>query len=96
LRNQIPKDVVICDWHYFDQALQSFPSADAFIQTGHDILGATWNVEKTTKSFSQYLARRSKATRGMIATTWYFTQRKDWDTVNRIIKISGESFWNAN
>lgn len=94
LRNKIPKDIVICDWHYFDEQ-PDFPSASAFVKDGHKVLGATWKKEKTIKNFSRYISTMSANNEGMIATTWFGALKRDADALNKIIQLSGEAFWNA-
>ena len=89
LRNQLPRDIVICDWHYFDDQA-AFPSLRAFKQEGFRVLGATWKKEKTIRNFSRYAAEHGAE--GMIATTWFHVQRKEWDVVEKIIRESGEAF----
>lgn len=94
IRSKIPKDVVICDWHYFDKQPE-FPSSQAFAASGHKVLGATWKNAETTQNFSRYIANMPANGEGMIATTWFHVQRQEWDLVSNIIKTSGEAFWNA-
>ena len=84
----------ICDWHYFD-GQSEFPSTLAFVKGGHHVLGATWKTELTIRNFSRYVASLPKGGKGMIATTWFHVQRKEWDIVDNIIKVSAEAFWNA-
>ncbi|MBI5971498.1 MAG: family 20 glycosylhydrolase [Deltaproteobacteria bacterium] len=93
IRGKIPKDVVICDWRYSEPGLE-FPSAAAFAKDGHGVLGATWTAVPTTRNFSRYMAGMPGA-EGMIATTWFHVQKKEWDTVDRIMKTSSDAFWNA-
>jgi hypothetical protein len=92
LREKIPQDVVICDWHYFDSQ-PDFPSALAFMQRGHRVLGSTWTSEITTRNFSRYLARLGGE--GMIATLWQEARRSDRSFIERIIQTSGEAFWST-
>lgn len=89
LRDQLPRDIVICDWHYFDDQAE-FASLSAFQQEGFRVLGATWKKEKTMRNFSRYASQHGAE--GMIATTWFHVPRKEWDVVDRIIKNSGEAF----
>jgi len=89
LRDKIPKDIVICDWHYFGKQ-SDFPSLNIMQKEGFRVLGSTWKNEKTIRNFSQYAAQHN--TYGMMATTWFHVQRKEWDVVKRIIKVSGETF----
>lgn len=95
LRSLLPKDIVICDWHYSDSQAE-FPSILAFAEAGHPVLGATWKKEKTIRNFSSYVYRnRDRGSEGMIATIWYFLQRNNLDTVSTIMRTSAEAFWNA-
>lgn len=89
LRNKLPKDIVICDWHYLDDQAD-FPSLAAFRAEGFRVLGSTWKNNKTTRNFSRYAATHGAD--GMIATTWFHVQRKEWDVVESIIRDSGEAF----
>lgn len=89
LRKAIPRDVVICDWQYRNKA-PAFPTLKAFLDEGFSALGATFEDTSVTKRFARYAAQHGAA--GMIATTWYYVGRKDWDTVERIIADSGRIF----
>ncbi|PJA34818.1 MAG: hypothetical protein CO186_09060 [Zetaproteobacteria bacterium CG_4_9_14_3_um_filter_49_83] len=89
LRHKLPKDIVICDWHYGDEQ-RDFPSLKVFHDEGFRVVGSTFIKEKTITNFSHYAKRHGAI--GMMATTWYFVQRKEWDKVNRIIQFSGETF----
>lgn len=93
LRNLLPKDIVICDWHYFDKR-PDFPSLETFQQDGFRVLGATWKQEDTIRNLSRYSAQHGAA--GMIATVWFHTMLKEWNIVENIIKTSGEIFNNPN
>ena len=89
LRSKIPKDLVICDWHYFDEQTD-FPSLYTMQQEGFRVIGATWKKEETIRNFTRYAAQHNAY--GMMATTWFHVQRKEWDIVNNIIKVSGKTF----
>jgi len=94
IRKKIPKDIVICDWHYNDTQ-EEFPSSLEFAKEGHKVLGSTWKKKITIKNFSKYIANMPFNGEGMIATIWFHVQRKEWDIVDKIIKISAEHYWNA-
>lgn len=89
LRAKLPKDIVICDWHYNDEQ-EEFPSLSTFQKEGFRVIGVTWVKEKTIKNFSRYAAKHNAY--GMMATTWWHVQKRNWDIVERIIKISGDTF----
>lgn len=92
LLESLPPDLVVVDWHYFDSQA-NFPSSGHFSAAGHRVMGATWKNAATTAAFSRYLADRVERHSGMLATTWFHVQRREWDTVEDIIKTSGEAFW---
>jgi len=87
-RDLLPKDIVICDWHYYDN--KEFLTVKVLQQEGFRVIGATWKKEKSIKNFSRYAANHGAY--GMIATTWWHVQRKEWDVVDRIINFSGKAF----
>ena len=89
LREKLPRDIVICDWHYFDDQVD-FPSLSVMQTEGFRVIGATWKTEKTIRNFSRYGSQHGAY--GMMATTWFHVQRKEWDTVDSIIRLSGEIF----
>ena len=94
IRTKIPKDIVICDWHYFDEQ-KDFPSSKLFAELGHRVLGATWHKEETIKNFSRYITNLPKNGEGMIASSWYSVKDKGWGTIEEIAAKSAEAFWNA-
>jgi len=65
-RAAIPKDVVICDWHY--SPYRDYPSARTFANAGFDVVGCTWHNRKNIFYFSQ-AAKRYDAV-GLLQTTW--------------------------
>lgn len=93
LRNALPKDIVICDWHYSD-AGDEFPSLAAFKKDGFRVLGAGWRNIQTTKKFSQYAALNGAD--GMIVTTWFDPSEprvvQTWDELGKIISETGKAF----
>lgn len=89
LRARIPRDIVICDWHYNDEQ-RDFPSLLKMQQEGFRVIGATFKNKSTINNFSSYAAEHRAY--GMMATTWFYVQRKRWDTVSSIIRDSGMAF----
>jgi hypothetical protein len=111
LRTQIPKNIVICDWHYkhykgYLSKKLTFPSMDAFINTGFEVYGSTYDVSEITKKFSEYAYKlKSQKVKGMIATTWTTLlkgatvndkQTDYWQLFDKIVEESGQAFWNAS
>ncbi len=89
MREKLPRDIVICDGHY-SQSQPDFPSLAVFKREGFRVLGATWRNEKTIRNFSHYAAMQGSD--GMIATTWFYVPRKEWNVVDEIIRYSGKIF----
>ncbi len=73
LVSNLPKDILICDWHYGDQI--EYPSVDMFQNSGLEVLGCTWYSPRNIAGFSQYGARRKIL--GMMYTTWAGFDRFD-------------------
>lgn len=89
LRDKLPKEIVICDWHYLDDQLE-FPSLSVMQKEGFRVIGTTWKKNDTIRHFSRYA--RQHGAYGMMATTWFHVQRKEWSVVGDILKVSGEAF----
>ena len=67
--DMIPKDIIICDWHYEPRA--SYPSIPMFIEKGFRVLPTGWNKLDATKALIEY--SRSHAgpkMLGYVFTTW--------------------------
>lgn len=94
IRGRIPKDVVVCDWHFNDRQ-EDFPSAKALADQGNRVIGTTFIKTDTIRKFSRYVARMPKGGEGMLATLWGMIRRGKTDIVERTLKVSASSFWNA-
>lgn len=109
LRKEIPKDIVICDWHYRDFPKNEgknlkFPSIRAFAHEGFEVLGATFRDPHVTRQFAAYTASLDNPNvKGMMATTWSFLrkgaqngrQSDNYESFDNLIHYSAEAFWNA-
>lgn len=95
LRDRIPKNIVICDWHYWGGESE-FRSLDVFRREGFRVLGATWRNNVTTNNFSAYAALHGAE--GMVATTWAVLGAdsenvvRTMDELLGVIDFSGEAF----
>lgn len=89
LRDRLPRDIVICDWHYFDEQSE-FPSLKKLQEEGFKVIGATWKNETTIRNFARYAG--TLRAHGMMATTWYHLHGKTADQVDWIIGASGRIF----
>lgn len=92
LRDKLPRDIVICDWHYADDQAD-FPSLAKMVDEGFVVIGATWEKPRTIVNFSGYAA--SHGASAMMATTWFRVQQREWGRVAEILQISGDAFQRA-
>ena len=90
LRKQLPKDITILDWHYWDKQTH-FPTLSTLQAEGFQVMATTWKSEETTKNFYNY-AKKNGAS-GFIATSWFHVQRKEWDLVDLIMKNSSKYYY---
>ncbi|HUM40481.1 MAG TPA: family 20 glycosylhydrolase [Nitrospira sp.] len=93
LRQQLPRDIVMCEWHYGEEAVQ-FPSIAVMQGEGFRVIGATWKREVTTRNFIRYAL--SRHVYGLMATTGTHVQQNDSDLVSWIIQASGALFRNPD
>jgi hypothetical protein len=95
LRSRLPKDIVICDWHYADEQ-KVFSSIDLYKREGFRVIGATFKNLETMHNFTSYAAQHGAS--GMIATTWFIPGHRSkkvvnsWAKVGSIIIDSGKTF----
>lgn len=94
LRRKIPKDIVICDWHYLGTQTE-FPTLATFKAEGFRVIGTTWREEETTSNFSHYATTHGAD--GMIASTWIILGAgnkvvNSWGDIEQLIRESGEAF----
>ncbi|HZO91723.1 MAG TPA: family 20 glycosylhydrolase [Chthonomonadaceae bacterium] len=65
----IPKDIVICDWHY--EPLADFPSVKYFQEQGFAVWPSGWNSEENAQRLAGCaLKNTSDRMLGYLATTW--------------------------
>jgi len=65
----IPKDIIICDWHYLNQA--EYPSIPQFLKKGFRVWPSGWQPLDAALTFSRY-SREQKNSKnlGYLCTTW--------------------------
>jgi hypothetical protein len=67
--NMIPKDIIICDWHYSQR--ESYPSVPFFINKGFRVLPSSWKDVDATLTFVHYANQQASASiLGHLFTTW--------------------------
>ncbi len=65
----IPKDVIICDWHY--EKRDAYPSVQMFLDKGFSVLPASWkDVGASQALVEQSLALKAPRVLGHLFTTW--------------------------
>ena len=89
LRQEIPREIVICDWQYTSNQAE-FPSMKVFQDDGFRVIGSVWEDAKTARNFGQYAAHSGAL--GMMATTWFYVPQRRWDRVEQILESSAEAF----
>lgn len=94
LRGKIPKDVTICDWHYFGTE-KEFPSTKAFADAGHRVFGCTWKDGGVIRHYSRYVRGLDTHGGGMMATTWHYFGGEQKPVFTQIVEDSGRAFWGA-
>jgi hypothetical protein len=67
----IPKDVIICDWHYGKQT--NYPSVPFLLEKGFRVLPSGWQPLEATKAFSTFARQQRQSNPrllGYLCTTW--------------------------
>ena len=67
-RKQIPKDVVIADWHYIDATPDKYKNLKAFRDDGFETLACTWDRPGNITNFAK--AAWKNESWGFLQTTW--------------------------
>ena len=97
LVDEIPKDIIMCDWHYGER--ESYPSVPYFSSKGFRFAVGPWRELKATQAFLKYAAdNRTEQSMGFLQTSWcdsgavarYLLDADD--SVGDIPKQVGESF----
>lgn len=86
--DMIPKDIVICDWHY--RAQTNYPSVPFLLKKGFRVWPSGFQPLEATKAFSQFsLGQRQKNQRvlGYLCTTWSKAKTVDVGTRPPITEI---------
>lgn len=73
--DMIPKDVIICDWHY--GLRDSYPSIPMFLEKGFRVLPGGWKNVEATKALIRYgRSQNHPKMLGHLFTTW--SGRRQW------------------
>ena len=69
--DMIPKDIIICDWHYLKQT--NYPSVPFLLGKGFRVWPSGFKPMNATKAFSQFCLKQRETNTdliGYLATTW--------------------------
>ena len=86
----IPKDIVICDWHYSQRS--AYPSVPLLLQKGFRVWPSGFRPLEASKAFSDYALRQRAQNPhvvGYLCTTWSLGRPEtvaDWPPVVEILK----------
>lgn len=70
--NYIPKDIILCDWHYEGGVNGQFPSLDIFLKRGFRVWPTVFKSEKDSYKFMDEAAKRKDPKMlGTMASVWF-------------------------
>ncbi len=98
IRDQLPKDVVITDWHYAAAKPEAYKSLGIFMGEGHDTIAATWYTPANIEAFAN--EAKAVGAMGLLQTTWSgFNSTEDnlkgcFNQFSAII-LAAEYAWNS-
>lgn len=69
-REMLPKDIIICDWHYQPRPPEEFVQKNlrVFQQSGFEVIATTWYTPMNIYNFAQ--AARQAEILGLLQSTW--------------------------
>jgi hypothetical protein len=85
----IPKDIIICDWHYLNQT--NYPSVPFFLNKGFRVWSSGFDPLDATEAFSKFSLeqrQKNKNVIGYLCTTWSRAYTNDiaaWPPVTEIL-----------
>lgn len=84
----IPKDIIICDWHYGKQ--EAYPSVPFLLGKGFRVFPSGWKPLEATKAFSNYaLTQKNARLLGYLCTTWgevRISEAADWPPLKEVLR----------
>lgn len=84
LADTLPKDVIICDWEYFDPAdgdYTRWPTTEYFIGKGFPVVACPWRNMKSMGEHARFTA--SAGGYGILLTTWNDLFGEKWNKLYR-------------
>lgn len=89
MRFELPKEVVIVDWQYFEEG-PHYRTLQVFHSEGFQVLGAVWDHEIAIDRFTTY--SKSNGGLGMVLTTWGLVLPTYLESFENLANIAGEHF----
>ncbi len=68
IRDQLPKDVIVTDWHYAAADPKDYKSLGIFVGEGHEAIASTWFTPANIEAFAQQA--KNVGALGLLQTTW--------------------------
>jgi len=98
MRDNLPKDVIVTDWHYEPGKPEQFKSLKLFMDTGHDTIAASWFTPANIEAFSKQA--KNVGALGLLQTTWcgWLSDETAFrDSFNQFsaMVLAGEYAWNS-
>lgn len=85
--DQVPKDIIMCDWHYGKQ--DQYPSIPLFLEKGFRVWPSGWQPLEASRAFSEFAHRQSNPLLlGYLCTTWgkvKIPQMPDWPPITTVL-----------
>ena len=79
----LSKDIVICDWQYWDKTKgkdgKDWPTISHFAEKGFSVAGCPWTNYKAMMPMANHLVKINGF--GFIETTWHHLRGKDWENM---------------
>ncbi|MBN1673517.1 MAG: hypothetical protein JXR37_20900 [Kiritimatiellae bacterium] len=98
--DHIPKDIILCDWHYNKR--DTYPSVPLFAEKGFRHVACPWHRVDATEAFLQFAsANRTDKFLGVLQTSWCGSGAvasylcEDGAEVDEKVRGVGESFKHA-
>ena len=92
LLDQLPKDIVICDWQYgAPKENETWPTMRFFKEQGFTVLACPWENAPGTRSLGKMIPEA--ALDGMLCTTWHHMHGGD---IMRMFAVGAQVTWRAD
>jgi hexosaminidase len=99
LRDELPDDIIITDWHYAGTPPETFTSLSLFHEEGHETIAAVWYRPLNIVNFAK--AAYDQNALGLLQTTWAGYSLDEESFARELHQytayvLAAEAAWNAN